>query len=60
MSVHVQIGTDGHVATALVSAPESLAQGIGGCVTQTFNRLPIANVAAEGGAADVNIVFVPE
>jgi serine/threonine-protein kinase len=60
MSVHVQLGTDGHVTSALVSAPESLAQGIGGCVTQTFNRLPIANVAAGGGAADINIVFVPE
>jgi serine/threonine protein kinase len=60
MSVHVQISGEGHVTTALVSAPESLAQGVGQCITQAFDRLPIAGVAAAGGAADIQIVFLPE
>jgi hypothetical protein len=60
MSVHVQMGGDGHVSTALVSAPESLAQGTGRCITEAFNQLPIPGVAATGGAADINIVFVPQ
>ena len=60
MTVHLQMGADGHVTTALVSAPESLLQGMGGCITESFNQLPIPGVAAAGGAADISIVFVPE
>jgi eukaryotic-like serine/threonine-protein kinase len=60
MSVHVQMRTDGRVANALASGPEALLQGMGGCITQSFNELPIANVAAAGGDADINIVFVPD
>lgn len=60
MTVHLQMGADGHVTTALVSAPESLLQGMGGCITESFNQLPIPGVAATGGSADITILFVPE
>jgi len=60
MTVHLQMGADGHVTTALVSAPESLLQGMGGCITESFNQLPIPGVAASGGTADISILFVPE
>jgi serine/threonine protein kinase len=60
MSVHVQMRTDGRVANALASGPEALLQGMGGCITQSFNELPIANVAPAGGDADIHIVFLPD
>ncbi len=60
MSVHIAMGADGRVNSALVSAPESLVQGLGSCITEAFNQLPVREVSPAGGEADIAIVFTPE
>jgi hypothetical protein len=59
MSVHIKIGLDGKVVTARISAPESLAQAVGTCVTDSFNGLAIPAASGAGGEADLSIAFVP-
>jgi hypothetical protein len=60
MSVHVGMGVDGKVTSARVSAPESLAQAVGSCITDSLNQLPIPSASGAGGDADVSIAFVPD
>jgi hypothetical protein len=60
MKIHLKMGGDGHVTSALVTAPENLTESMGSCITDSVNQLPVSNVAATGGDADISIVFVPE
>ena len=60
MSVHITLGMDGKVTTARVSAPEALAKGVGDCVTEAFDKLPIPSASGSGGDADISIAFQPD
>jgi hypothetical protein len=60
MTVHIQADATGVVTTALLSGPESLVKGMGSCVTESFNHLPLGNVPSTGATADIDITFKPE